>query len=757
MSRRGGIRVVVAIVAFGGCLDDTTGPCSTCPELPSPVVVSNPVTIAPLASSAVQRSAPAGAAGEVVFVSLVPGTIPAGGLALITNARTGAAVPAAMADGGFDPVAVEAVADDTLLLEVQLDGGGFAPTMRLIVTATRRPRVVRTNPPPRKRDVPLNSSLVVVFSEPIQSSSASSIRMLRSGAPVNATVTVTADGLRAVIEPDQLLAPNTGYTLSIPTSVTDLDDSALEQSALVEFETGATAALAVVSTQEAALITNPINGALRAFNMNAVLHDDGRVTGYFSIFYPDLGTGSSGRVTCFTIVDGTAAWVGGVAEHSSRNPDNVGAEYLWRVADNGQRGAAVADRLSLARFDPDAPAGQAAQYCATIPVQDQLFDLVGGDLRVAGATAPPSDPPEPSAGVSQIAYWIDGLLIVPADRSVGWPLTMARNDQNPAWSPDGRKLAFQSDRAQAGNWDIWVINWDRTGLTRLTSGPETDQDPAWSPDGSRIAFLRNGSIHVMNADGSGVTRLSFACCDSHPSWSADGSQIVFASSRTGTQAIHVMNADGSGVVQLTAGRDFSPMWSPDGARISFARKTGGPDEGLYIMNADGSGLSQLTAGINGHASWAPDGTRLVYELFGMNLINADGAGILRIHQGFNPVWSPVGTVPSGPVPFRSIEQVSGDAQTGVVGDTLPEQLRVRVVHDDGTPQADVTIRWNVWGPGAGIGVSLGPITVTDSAGYSAVWVKLGNTAGAVRMRAAVVDGTARRGEVVFTATAVSGP
>lgn len=335
-------------------------------------------------------------------------------------------------------------------------------------------------------------------------------------------------------------------------------------------------------------------------------------------------------------------------------------------------------------------------------------------------------------------------------------VTPGPGDGSPAWSPDARKLAFHSDRTQQQDWDIYVVNWDGSGLQHLTTGPEQDLSPVWSPDGSRIAFVRDGGIHVMNANGSGVTRLSFECCNSHPSWSPDGSRITFASARTGVLAIYVMNADGSGVVQLTneGARDYSPTWSPDGASIAFARHTDGAAEGLYVMNPDGSGLTQLTLGINGHASWAPDGTRLVYELFGMNLINRDGTAIQRISQGFDPVWSPVGIVPAAPVPFRSIEKVSGDSQTAFVRDTLSEQLRVRVVSDGGAPQPGVTVRWNVWGPGTGIVRLVPQPTVTDSAGYASVFVILGETARAFRIRAAVVDGTARRGEVIFTATAV---
>jgi Tol biopolymer transport system component len=363
--------------------------------------------------------------------------------------------------------------------------------------------------------------------------------------------------------------------------------------------------------------------------------------------------------------------------------------------------------------------------------------------------------------MSQVAFFspYGAIMSITADRDADnlRALTSGPNDFNPAWSPDGTKLAFQSDRGQTNDWDIYAVNWDGSGLTRLTSGPETDQEPAWSPDGTKIAFLRNGSIHVMTAGGDSVTPLSFAGYDSHPSWSPAGSRIVFASSRSGTNAIYVMNADGSGVVQLTsAGNDYSPTWSPDGARISFARKTQDLNEGAYLINPDGSGLTRLTMGVNGHAAWSPDGTRLVYELFGITVVNQDGTGMTRWFSGaFSPVWSPVGTVPPAPVPFRSIEQAGGDGQTGFTGDTLAQQLRVRVVHDDGTPQPGVNVRWNVWGPGAGVGVTIGPFpAVTDVDGYNSVWVRLGGTPGDIRIRAALVDGTARRGEVVFTATAV---
>ena len=92
----------------------------------------------------------------------------------------------------------------------------------------------------------------------------------------------------------------------------------------------------------------------------------------------------------------------------------------------------------------------------------------------------------------------------------------------PAWSPDGSKFAFHSERD--GNWDICTINADGSNLVRLTNNVEFDYTPAWSPDGSKIAFgsYRDGNfeIYVMNADGSNRVNLTNNDeLDTDPDWS----------------------------------------------------------------------------------------------------------------------------------------------------------------------------------------------------------------------------------------------
>src|SRR5512140_3727710 len=152
---------------------------------------------------------------------------------------------------------------------------------------------------------------------------------------------------------------------------------------------------------------------------------------------------------------------------------------------------------------------------------------------------------------------------------------LQENGVNPVWSPDGKRVLFESSRK--GDEDLWTVNADASSVRELTFSRGRDGDGAWSPDGSKIAFEsgRNGvsEIYVMNADGSGVQRLTVndPVFDGDPSWSPDGSKIAFTSSRSGSKQIWVMNADGSSPRQLTsaAGVNENPAWSPDGTQVAF--------------------------------------------------------------------------------------------------------------------------------------------------------------------------------------------
>jgi TolB protein len=202
------------------------------------------------------------------------------------------------------------------------------------------------------------------------------------------------------------------------------------------------------------------------------------------------------------------------------------------------------------------------------------------------------------------------------------------------WSPNGKKIAFHASASGKGqpivpfpgaattDSDIFVM--DLGGIPRnMTNNPDAiDDDPDWSPDGRKILFTSHvitdkptiatsAEIYVMNADGSGmpVALTHNQEEERAPSWSPDGKRIVFCCRRGApTFEICVMNADGTGEVQLTHNNvaDLTPSWSPDGKKIAWHRTMGGRASfQIWTMNADGSDPKQITdiPGANAFPRW----------------------------------------------------------------------------------------------------------------------------------------------------------
>ncbi len=229
------------------------------------------------------------------------------------------------------------------------------------------------------------------------------------------------------------------------------------------------------------------------------------------------------------------------------------------------------------------------------------------------------------------------------------------NDKEPAFSRDGGKIVFVSDRT--GNPEIYTMNADGTNQTRLTyNGGNFNYNeayPSFSPDGGKIVFSAapiNGyfDIYVMNANGTNQINLTNTVgLSEFPVFSPGANKIAFSFNKQ----IYVMNADGTNRTALTNvpnARSLAPSFSPDGSNIVFQMSP--PDNGfdIYVINADGANQTRLTylASQKTFATkpvFSPDGNKIAFTNFNLdlqiNVMNADGTGITPLVAGYDASWS----------------------------------------------------------------------------------------------------------------------
>jgi len=234
---------------------------------------------------------------------------------------------------------------------------------------------------------------------------------------------------------------------------------------------------------------------------------------------------------------------------------------------------------------------------------------------------------------------------------------------SPAWSPNGKRLAFRAANADIFEAsDIWIMHADGLEQTNLTKDKQSNWGATWAPDGKHILFnsARDGGkphLYLMNPDGSGLMRLCphSNLWEEYSSWSPDGTKIAFSSNvGFSSWVIYVMNADCSGLRQLTngPGEDGGQRWSPDGKKMAFTSNRTGQAE-VYLMNVDGSQQTRLTTSPKATSfsgpDWSPDGTKLLYLHSLANggeiwIMNADGSGQTKLMDAYgfgdSPVWQP---------------------------------------------------------------------------------------------------------------------
>jgi TolB protein len=200
----------------------------------------------------------------------------------------------------------------------------------------------------------------------------------------------------------------------------------------------------------------------------------------------------------------------------------------------------------------------------------------------------------------------------------------SEDDQNPLWSPDGKRILFTSKRTY-GTFNLWIMNADGSGAKALTSLPDNDAvnlpGSAWCKSTDRIVFSSDQSgsenIWTIKSDGTGLQQVSNTpYLDREPTWSPTCDRIAFQSSRNGNWDIYVMNTNGSGVTRLTTdgADDWAPNWSPTSETILFQSKRTGTWK-LWTVQATGGAEVQLTTGNaeDTDCSWSADGKQVVFS------------------------------------------------------------------------------------------------------------------------------------------------
>ena len=219
-------------------------------------------------------------------------------------------------------------------------------------------------------------------------------------------------------------------------------------------------------------------------------------------------------------------------------------------------------------------------------------------------------------------------------------------DGDPAVSPDGRRIAFVSERD--GNEEIYVADAQTGEVRRLTRSRRPDRRPAWSPSGRAIAWQSGppgaADLFVMHADGARKRGLvAGRGDDADPAWSPDGARIAFSSNRGGRRQLWAVAAAG-GAPELLAqmpGRARAPAWSPGGRRIAFERETA-RDSDLWLLELSDGSMRKLTRGVGRDSGpdWSPDGERIAFA---------------RVSAGRSSIW----VVGADGVPGRPVDGTDG--------------------------------------------------------------------------------------------------
>ena len=535
-----GIRTAVralAIATFSlgvACSDHAASSGALTEPVPStentPVVVSAPSAPSVMSSRiSVMRTsdapsvvAAAVTSGALAYVSLSPNSVASGVQATIRNDAIGTSMTAPIVDGGFDPVTIAASVGDELSVEIQ-GAAGTIMKATIKVPHRRPPALVRVDPPNGKKDVPLNSRIVVVFSEPVDPSTVSSSIQLFQGDQLvpGAVAALEAPGTTAVVNLTTGLVPNTEYTLVVTTGVRDLAGDALPTASRISFTTAAA----------------PLAGRI------AFISDR---DGTPQLYVVQADGSALVRLTSDTLTYDTPAW----SPDASRIAVSQLGHGLVVMNADGSNPRLVSSASGNPTWSADGTWIRVGGWT----VQDVRAD--GSETRpVCTITVSPSDLTPVLGPINSVGS--GGTAI--------------------AWSPDGHKVVFTIFADEGGDGFTQLYQSDDRCSTprRLTSAQAFTQSaesaPAWSPDGTRVAFWSfSAGIAIVDPTAPENVRTVVPQPGNFAfdfwtalSWSPDGRWIAYANANP--REILVVRSSGSDVPRrVGAGglAGWAPAWAP---------------------------------------------------------------------------------------------------------------------------------------------------------------------------------------------------
>ena len=415
--------------------------------------------------------------------------------------------------------------------------------------------------------------------------------------------------------------------------------------------------------------------------------DSGEETKLFdNAFNPSYSPDGQRMAFDAQLAGGQRLWV---SDTRGRNPRQVTSDSSEAVTHTQPRWSPDGTKLVFRRIEKlksDIAIAAVATQAVTRVTDDYIFDLDptwspdgrsiyfssyrGGGLNLwrvpVGPTGAPAGPAEQlttGAGEDvQPTLHPDGRRLVFAVRGIhsdlwrlpvspetgratGAPepvLATSRVESRGAYSPDGRRMAFNSDRS--GEMNLWLRD-ENSGERRITSGPGGDYQPTWSPDGTMLVFFsaRGGNTDIwrVNLTDTALTRLTDdPALDTNPFYSPDGKRIAFVSDRSGRSEVWLMNADGSGQRQLASVGCWGHflIWTKDGRAVVFRGESERQIQ-IFRVDIESGELTPLPHVLSGgHMSFSPSQS-LIMDVIGHKVLWAhpmDGRPAYQVYQFADP-------------------------------------------------------------------------------------------------------------------------